>query len=69
MSTLPLQIIADITVVTSSPQVAAPKFNIGLIIGSSTFIPSYGSNSSGSDFHSRYMVSVYAYGWVYSSQS
>jgi len=45
MGTLPLQIIADITVVTSSPQVAAPKFNIGLIIGSSTVIPSYGSNS------------------------
>jgi hypothetical protein len=44
-STLPLSIIADVTVVTSSPQVAAPTFNIGLIIGPSSAIPSYGVNA------------------------
>jgi hypothetical protein len=42
---LPLSIIADVTVVTSSPQVAAPSFNIGLIIDNSGVIPSYGTNS------------------------
>ena len=36
---LPLSIIADVTVVTTSPQVAAPTFNTGLVIGSSTIIP------------------------------
>src|ERR1700744_5865380 len=41
---LPLSIIADVTVVTSSPQVAAPTFNSGLVIGTSTAIPSYGVN-------------------------
>jgi hypothetical protein len=41
---LPLSIIADVTVVTSSPQVAAPLFNTGLIIGPSAVIPSYGVN-------------------------
>ena len=41
---LPLSIIADITVITSSPQVASPTFNTGLIIGTSTAIPSYGTN-------------------------
>jgi hypothetical protein len=45
MATLPLQIIADVSVVTASPQVAAPKFNTGLIVGSSGVIPSYGPNS------------------------
>jgi len=42
---LPLSIIADVTVVTSSPQVAAPAFNTPLFIGTSTAIPSYGTNS------------------------
>lgn len=42
---LPISIIADVTVITSSPQVAAPTFNTGLVIGPSTAIPSYGSNS------------------------
>jgi len=43
---LPLSIIADVTVVTSAPQVAAPSFNTGLVIGSKTgAIPSYGPNS------------------------
>jgi hypothetical protein len=42
---LPLSIIADVTVITSSPQVAAPSFNTGLIIGStSTGIPITGPN-------------------------
>lgn len=44
-SSLPLSIIADVTVVTSSPQVAAPSFNTGLIIGTSPVIPSVGPNS------------------------
>lgn len=43
-STLPLSIIADVTVVTSSPQVASPTFNTGLVVGPSTVIPSYGTN-------------------------
>jgi len=37
---LPLSIIADVTVVTNSPQVSAPTFNKGLIIDSSAHIPS-----------------------------
>jgi len=37
---LPLSIIADVTVVTNSPQVAAPTFNMGLIVGSEAVIPS-----------------------------
>lgn len=41
---LPLSIIADVTVVTASPQVASPTFNSGLVIGPSTAIPSYGVN-------------------------
>jgi len=41
---LPLSIIADVTVVTASPQVASPTFNSGLVIGPSTVIPSYGTN-------------------------
>lgn len=41
---LPLSIIANLTVITASPQVAAPTFNTGLIIGPSTAIPSYGVN-------------------------
>lgn len=46
MSSLPqpLSIIADVTVITSSPQVAAPTFNTGLVIGPSAAIPSYGVN-------------------------
>lgn len=40
----PLSIIADVTVITSSPQVAAPTFNIGLVIGPTAAIPSYGVN-------------------------
>jgi hypothetical protein len=45
MTSQPLSIIADITVVTSAPQVAAPTFNTGLVTGTSTAIPSYGVNS------------------------
>lgn len=41
---LPLSIIANISVITSSPQVAAPTFNTGLIIGPSSAIPSFGVN-------------------------
>ncbi len=41
---LPLSIIVDVTVITASPQVAAPTFNTGLIIGPSPAIPSYGTN-------------------------
>lgn len=41
---LPLSIIADVTVVTASPQVAAPLFNMSLVIGPSAVIPSYGVN-------------------------
>lgn len=44
-SSQPLSIIADVTVVTSSPQVAAPTFNQGLIAGPTAAIPSYGTNS------------------------
>ena len=42
---LPLNIIVDVTVITSSPQVAAPTFNMGLVIGTSAVIPPYGANS------------------------
>jgi hypothetical protein len=41
---LPLSIIADVTIITASPQVAAPTFNSACIIGPSTAIPSYGVN-------------------------
>jgi hypothetical protein len=41
---LPLSIIADVTVITAAPQVSAPPFNIGLVVGPSTAIPSYGVN-------------------------
>lgn len=41
---LPLSIIADLTVITASPQVASPTFNTGLVIGPSSAIPSYGVN-------------------------
>lgn len=41
---LPLSIIADLTVITSSPQVASPTFNTGLVIGPSSAIPSFGVN-------------------------
>jgi hypothetical protein len=41
---LPLSIIANLSVITSSPQVAAPTFNTGLVIGPSAAIPSYGTN-------------------------
>lgn len=41
---LPLNIIVDLTVITSSPQVASPTFNTGLIIGPSAAIPSFGVN-------------------------
>lgn len=41
---LPLAIIADVTVITSSPQALAPSYNTGLVIGTSPRIPSYGSN-------------------------
>lgn len=41
---LPLSIIANVTVITSSPQVAAPTFNTGLVIGPTAAIPSYGTN-------------------------
>src|ERR1035437_994162 len=41
---LPLSIIADVTVITSSPQVAAPNFNVGLVVGPTVAIPSYGTN-------------------------
>lgn len=43
-SSQPLSIIADVTVVTSSPQVAAPTFNQGMFCDSSPVIPSYGTN-------------------------
>lgn len=45
MASQPLSIIADVTVVTSSPQVAAPTFNQGIVIGPSPVIPSFGANS------------------------
>jgi hypothetical protein len=38
ISTQPLSIIADVTVVTSAPQVSAPPFNKGLFVGPSTVI-------------------------------
>jgi hypothetical protein len=41
---LPLSIIADVTVITSSPQVSSPQFNTPLVIGSTAAIPSYGVN-------------------------
>jgi hypothetical protein len=41
---LPLSLIADLTVITSSPQVASPTFNTGLVIGPTAAIPSYGVN-------------------------
>ena len=44
-TTLPLSIIADVTVVTSTPQVAAPTFNTALVVGPTPAIPSYGANS------------------------
>ncbi len=44
LNTLPLSVIADVTVVTSSPQVAAPTFNTGLVVGPTSAIPSYGTN-------------------------
>ena len=43
-NSLPLQIIADVTVITSTPQVAAPTYNSGLVIGptkpTSNYLPS-----------------------------
>ena len=36
---LPLQIIANVTVITSSPQVSAPTYNAGLIIGPTVISP------------------------------
>lgn len=44
MGSQPISIIADVTVVTSSPQIAAPTFNTGLVIGPTAAIPSYGTN-------------------------
>jgi hypothetical protein len=41
---LPLSIIANLSVIVNSPQVAAPTFNTGLVVGTSTAIPSYGTN-------------------------
>jgi hypothetical protein len=41
---LPLSIIADLTVITSSPQVASPTFNTGLVVGPTPAIPSFGVN-------------------------
>lgn len=41
---LPLSIIVDLSIITSSPQVASPTYNRGLIIGNSGFIPSSGVN-------------------------
>lgn len=41
---LPLSIIADTTVITSSPQVAAPLFNIGIVIGPTAAIATYGAS-------------------------
>jgi hypothetical protein len=55
-NSLPLSIIANVTVVTSSPQVAAPTFNTGLIIGPSTVISSYGANSR----VRQYLAATYA---------
>lgn len=45
MATRPLNIIADVTVITSSPQVSSPTFNTGLIVGPTPVIPSNGPNS------------------------
>jgi Protein of unknown function (DUF3383) len=44
-TSLPLSIIADVTVVTTSPQVAAPTFNTGLVVGNSGVIPTIGANA------------------------
>ncbi len=44
-SSQPLSIIADVTVITNSPQVSAPPFNKGLFVGASGVIPSTGPNS------------------------
>lgn len=40
---LPLSIIANTTVITSSPQVSAPLFNTGIVIGSTAAIATYGA--------------------------
>jgi hypothetical protein len=44
-TTFPLSIIADVTVTTATPQVAAPTFNIALVVGNSNVIPTVGSNA------------------------
>lgn len=55
-SSLPLSIIADVTVITASPQVSSPTFNAGLVIGSSPVIPSYGVNPR----IRKYLASTYS---------
>jgi len=40
----PLSIIADVNIVVNSPQVNGPPFNQGLFTGTSSAIPSYGTN-------------------------
>ena len=55
-STLPISIIADVTVVTSSPQAAAPTFNIGLVVGPTPVIPTVGANSR----VRKYLATTYA---------
>lgn len=42
---LPLSIIADVSIITASPQALAPSYNTGLVIGPSPRIPSYGTNA------------------------
>ena len=65
---LPLSIIADVSVVTSSPQVAAPTFNTGLVIGPTPAIPSYGANSRIRKYlQSTYSTSMIADGFTTSS--
>jgi hypothetical protein len=44
-STLPISLIADVIIQTTSPQTLAPSFNTGLVVGPTSAIPSYGANS------------------------
>lgn len=67
-SSQPISIIADVTVVTSSPQVAAPTFNQGLICGPTPAIPSYGTNSRTLQFlQATYSTAMLAAGFTVNS--
>lgn len=68
MASQPLSIIADVTVVTSSPQVAAPTFNQGMVCGPSTAIPSYGTNARARQYlQATYSTAMIADGFTTAS--